>query len=105
VASLGADKEIIVWDVEQRKLLRRSKHPSHEFPAMEISPDSRSLALGDDAGVIRFVDLESGAERSQIETGGIGVASLTFTPELEGAEIVAGCTDGTIRIWPAPTGP
>lgn len=102
LASLGADKEIIVWDVEQRKLLRRSKHPSHEFPAMEVSPDSRLLALGDDAGVIRLMDLESGAERSKIETGGIGVASLAFTPELEGAEIVAGCTDGTIRIWPLP---
>jgi WD40 repeat protein len=100
VASLGADNEIIVWDVEKRRLLRRSKHPSKEFPALAISPDSRLLALGDDAGIVRFVDLESGEERSKFETGGVGVTSLAFTPELEGTEIVAGCADGTIRIWP-----
>jgi WD40 repeat protein len=101
VVSLGADQEIIVWDVELRKLLRRAAYSGNGFPAAAISPDSRLLALGDDTGIIRIVDLESGEECSQIETGGIGVTSLAFTPELEGTEIIAGCADGAIRIWPA----
>ena len=101
VVSLGADKEIIVWDVKLSKPLRRMAPFGNGFPAVAISPDSRLLALGDDAGIIQFIELESGEERRQIETGGIGVTSLAFTPELKDTEIIAGCVDGTIRIWPA----
>ncbi len=100
--SLSADNELLIWDVADRKLIRRTKNLTESLPALAISPNSRTLAAGDSTGTIQFVELESGQARRQIDAGGIAVTALAFTPELHLAEIVAGYSDGTIRIWPAP---
>lgn len=103
VVSLGADNEMIVWDANERKLVRRTIRSGEGFPTLAISPDSRTLAFGNDKGLIRFVDLQSGQDRRQIDANGVGITALAFAPaaDPEFTEIIAGCSDGTIRLWPA----
>ena len=67
---------------------------------MELSPDGRWLAAGDDRGVIRLIDIASGRELPTL-TGHDGpVISLAISPD--GKTIASGSEDGLVRMFNVP---
>ena len=64
------------------------------------SPDGRTLAFADDAGLLHVLDAATGADRRTIELRGMGFSQLAFSPD--GQLLAAGGTSGDklqIVIW------
>jgi WD40 repeat protein len=97
VASLGSDREIIVWNIDESRILQRWQHPREKLPAFAFVPNTRTLAVGGDDGLVRFVDVESGGEQRKVEVTDVEINSLAFSFD---SEIICGCADGLIRIRP-----
>ncbi len=70
------------------RLLRRLRMPT---PIVAIAAEGSSLALADSSG-----DLERIGPGGGEAYGGLGVRAVAFAPE---GTLVAGSSDGTIRIW------
>jgi WD40 repeat protein len=100
VASVGNDKAVFVWQIGGAKILHRWSQPLATPPAVAFSTDGSVLAIGGDDGVIRLIDVQSGDEMNQLTTEGVAVTSLAFSAE---SELVAGCGDGTVRIYELST--
>ncbi len=97
VASVGSDRELIVWDVAGSQILSRWPHPREMLPAMAFLRNRPTLAVSRDDGFVDLVDVQSAKKRRQIEIAEVAIMSLAFTPD---SEMICGCADGTIRIWP-----
>ncbi len=79
--------------------------PDTRYEVMEISPDGRWLACGNEAGLIELWDLSAGAaaQDPRILRGHHDlVADLAFTPD--GSQLVSTGDDGTVRVWDVATG-
>ncbi|HVS36318.1 MAG TPA: WD40 repeat domain-containing protein, partial [Gemmataceae bacterium] len=62
-----------------------------------FSPDDRLLALGDEAGCVRLVEVASGKEVQRLPGHRGGIASLEFSAD--GALLVSGSEDTTALVW------
>jgi len=71
---------------------------------VRFSPDNRLLLTGGQVdGLIRLVDVESGdVIRTLTVAPRSGTREMFFTPD--GAAIVSGSKDGTVRVWDVQTG-
>jgi WD40 repeat protein len=101
-AAVGADRVIRVWEVGKREA--SSVLHGHEAPisALALSRDGKTLASGDDHGVVRAWDVGNG--ESQVFLGQLHtITALDFSPD--GTELVSSSTDHTIRVWPVPAAP
>lgn len=66
--------------------------------SVDLSPDGAFLALGDEAGTLRMVRIESGTIERQVEVGRMSIVSVAFSAD--GTEIAT--TAGTsLRLWSA----
>jgi RNA polymerase sigma factor (sigma-70 family) len=102
--SAGWDRVIRAWDVAARKQL----DPPAGVRATSVvaaSPDGRTLAYEDDAGSIRLVDAENGAERRSLSLAGTEYSQLAFSPD--GRRLAGGGTRGDrvhVAVWDLPEG-
>jgi WD40 repeat protein len=101
--SSGWDPAIRRWDVPARKEI-----PPVGVRATSVvaaSPDGRTLAYVDDAGVIRLVDAEHGAERRTLTLAGARYSRLTFSAD--GRRLAGGGTSGDrvhVAVWDVADG-
>ncbi len=61
-----------------------------------LSPDNRSLLVGDEAGRLTVVEIATGGERTHFQHQG-RVLSAAFFPD--GAKAVSSCPDGPVYVW------
>ena len=74
-----------------------------EYPgivAVELSPDGRWLAVGDDRGDIRLIDFTSGRELAAL-TGHDGPV-ISLSDASDGKTIASGSEDGIVRMFKVP---
>ena len=94
----GLRGEASVWDLDTGNLIRRFEegHGDLLYDA-DISPDGTLLATAGYDRIIRFWNLETGQEFSQIDGHYGAVFDLAFHPS--GKLIASASADQTIKIW------
>jgi len=94
LASAGS-REVTLWDLATGRARLKLEGGAN---AVGISPDGKTLATYRDD--LRFIDLETGKERSSAPAGG-GYA-LAFSPD--GKWLATGGQDSSVRLWEVATG-
>ena len=93
LVSVGAG-ETGVLDARSGKVLRT-------YPigggAAALSPDGRTLVVGDDQGTVRFLNLQSGAVTTAVAAHAGAVFEAGFTPD--GRSAVTSGDDGKSLVW------
>lgn len=90
---------VAAWDWEGRE--KFATKVSQFCHSISISPDSLTLATGNNDGVIRILDTSSGEVIQQLYTSA-GVWTIDHSPD--GKILVGGCLDGVVRFWNTQTG-
>ncbi|MFN0052286.1 MAG: M56 family metallopeptidase, partial [Planctomycetales bacterium] len=97
--SSGWDGIIRRWDVPSRQQLPLPDGV-HGSEVVAASPDGKTLAYQDDAGTIRIVAAEDGAERHKLEIPGMRFSQLLFSPD--GRQLAGGGSSGDqvqVAVW------
>jgi WD40 repeat protein len=121
LASGGEGFTAYLWDVATGREVRTFEHPKPPAGPLSgrarkldlvlgltLAPDGKTLATGDNEGMLRLWELSTGKQRRQIPTGGAGsfgvfaVCALAYAPD--GRTLASAGGDGTIRLWEVATG-
>jgi WD40 repeat protein len=110
LASAGGDEspgseEITLWVVATgERRLTFPKHPG-TVTAMAFSPDSSSLAVGEEEGRIRILDASTGAEKVAFNGRRDRVVCLSYSFDGKALiSVVEGDPDAEVRRWDVKTG-
>jgi WD40 repeat protein len=94
------DGSLRVWDVATKAPLQTL--PGHEARVNSVSIGPGNLAASAGPDGIRISDLASGKLLRHIDTGGVWVSDVHFSPD--GHAVVAALLDGSLGTWDAVTG-
>jgi len=105
LASAGADRQILVWDLATGKLRHRLKDQPVRVSALAFSPDGATLASGSGDKLVKLWDTATGRLRRSLEGHGDCVCALAFSPD--GTLVASGSCDWGFHRghdWPRPGG-
>lgn len=91
LASTGADKQILVWELATGKLWHQLKDQIFPVSALAFSPDSATLASGGGDKLVRLWDMASGELRRSPAGHAEWICSLAFSPD--GKSIASGACE------------
>lgn len=99
LASAGAERRVIVWDLVAAKQLYSLKAHSEWIFTLAFSPDSQLLASGSSDGIVKLWSVAEGKQIREISLP-YGHTFVAFSPE--GKTLAIACTDNLIRLWDVP---
>jgi len=107
VASGSKDATIIVWNVNTGEELQYLQGHGDSVRCLAVLPDGLLLS-GSSDGLLKFWDVTQGTCVRTLGGAILGytapiscrVTSVVVMPE--GGDVVGGCEDGTLRLWPKP---
>ena len=94
--------EVLIWDVEQRKLLHTIHGHADCIYGVAFSPDGKSIATASYDKLVKLFDIASEKEIRTYKDHIDAVYAVAFTPD--GKRLVSGAADRTIKIWNVATG-
>lgn len=101
LASAGADKKIILWQVARGSILRKLETP-FLVRALAMSSDGKRLASAGDATVVQLWDMESGKSTKQLKGHKDWIKCLAFSAD--GKQLVSGGYENNAILWNVDTG-
>jgi WD40 repeat protein len=101
LASAGADKKILLWEMPAGKPLL-TLQPGGGVRSLAMSPDGKVLASGGDDNAVQLWDVASGKPGAKLTAHTDWVLALAFSPD--GKQLASGGHDGVVRLWDATTG-
>jgi WD40 repeat protein len=103
VPMLNSDKNVVVQVRHSRngKLIKKWERKG-KVERMQISPNSKLLALGGRDEAVEIIDLSTGASVRRLKGHGGGVWSLAFSSD--GRLLASGADDQELRIWEVESG-
>jgi WD40 repeat protein len=98
VSAAPADRHVAVWDVETGREVRRFTGVRRPL-SLALSPDAKTLAVGEAADPYNVVLFEasSGRELGRCCGHRDEVTALAFLPD--GKRLVSGSKDGSVHLW------
>jgi WD40 repeat protein/cell division protein FtsL len=108
LASLSVPDELTVWEVDQWAVVRRIRGVrlvATHIGAMDFSPDSKALVIGDADHHLRVFDLTSGNTDVNIpEAHSEGITAVAWSPTGSVIASGSGYSASPIRLWDAASG-
>jgi WD40 repeat protein len=98
---LDAQGAIVVIDRTTGRRSSFGPYPDGEPTAVELSPSGALLAIGSERGIVRAIDLATGASRV-LGTHDRGIDSARFS--YDDARLATGDRNGRLRLWELRTG-
>ena len=92
----SADDRAVIREVASGRELVQCRAGTNIL-SMAISPDGRTLATGDEAGVMRLWELPSGRPLAHWPVHEAAATALAFSPD--GTVLVTGARDGGLKLW------
>jgi len=89
--------EVLIWDVEQRKLLHTIHGHTDCIYGVAFSPDGQSIATASYDKLVKLFDIASEKEIRTYKDHIDAVYAVAFTPD--GKRLISGAADRTIKIW------
>jgi WD40 repeat protein len=103
----GGDNKLQLWDAETGRLLHViNTHSKWHTTAIAFSPNgSQILSTGGNvgAGAAMLWDTETAGLIRTFPIHSGSVESIAFSPH-DGANVLTGCSDGTLKLWNTKTG-
>ncbi len=99
LASAGADRTAVLWDVGEGKKLRSFTGHTKALTSVVFAPDGKCLVTAGGDGTIRIWDVESG---KALRTLSGSANSIAVAPD--GRTLASGGDDGKLRVWEIGTG-
>jgi WD40 repeat protein len=102
-AATGEPKEtstVTVWDVAARTTLWTHREKTG-IPAVDFSPDGRTLAIAVYDNVAKLLDVDGGKEKATLRHPK-EVRAVSFSPD--GRRLATACWDGALRVWDVASG-
>ena len=99
-ACAGPEQALLLYELATGNAVRRIEIPAmrDDNRALAFSPDSRTLAVGDEQGTVHLVEAASGKFRRRLLGGHQGsISALLFSTDSE--RLVSGSTDTTALVW------
>lgn len=93
----GGFRTAKIWqrpEPNKKRELAKSDSLSH---ALVIAPNGQSLAIGEESGSIRIIDVASGAVKATLAGHTAPVKGIAFTSDSN--QLVSGSIDKTVRLW------
>ena len=94
---LGYDKELIYYDIENAKVLKKYKGKKYILTSLTFSPDGKTFAEGSIDNSIKIISLKDGKILKTFQGHTGIVTSVAFSPD--GKRLVSGSQDKTIKLW------
>lgn len=92
----GFPAQIKVWDVASKRLKWKKDNGEVHVFCMDLAPEGRTLATGDQGGKVRIWDLETRTMVQQLDAHPEPIWSICFSPD--GQILATGGHDG-VRLW------
>jgi hypothetical protein len=103
VASAGADRKVIVWNVAKRKPSRQFETEDFgTYLSLAFAPNGKLLAAGDSSKKLRVYNLLEASVLYDLEGHGNDVTCVAFSPK--DALLASGSSDKTLRLWGLASG-
>jgi uncharacterized protein (TIGR03067 family) len=100
---VGGGGEVLIWDLAANKVVHRIGPLPAALDAMALAPDEKHLATGTYDGMVRWWDIDTGAELQCFHAHPGGVLGVAVSPD--GKELLSSGKDGTVRLWRLPGSP
>jgi WD40 repeat protein len=99
------DQTVRVWEMPSGTGLREFAD-SDLVRSLAFAPDGRTLASGNESGVVTLWDLATGGKKTDQKEHAAGVRGgvLSLAYSRDGRTLASGGEDRTIRLWQAATG-
>ena len=96
------EAQFCIWDVANRKRLRKFPIPTRALGFLSFCPDNRTLVSSGVEPRVRLWDTVTGRPLHEPAAHTGPIAAIAFTPD--GKLVLSGSDDGTLRVWDAVTG-
>lgn len=97
LASGHTNRQVLLWDVTQGRLLHALAEPIDAVWFLLFSPTAEILAVSSADGTVRLWDVQTGALKLVLQAHRIAIPTLAFSPD--GQMLASGDVDGTICLW------
>jgi len=102
VASVAGDGTLRIWDLAQRKEIRKEFHSSGTVRSVAYDPQGKYLAVGGDHGGIQIRDANTFQIVHELTGHERPVCDIEFSPDSKRLASVS--WDRTVRLWDTQTG-
>jgi len=101
LASGGADKKIIIWEISTGKQIYSLTEHTQTILSLSFNREGTLLASGGADGVVKIWDVRRGVKLEDLSLQPKGVASVAFSPD--GKYLAVAGTEKVINIWEIAT--